>query len=495
MVRKKIAVIGAGFAGISAASYLAKAGFEVHVYEKHEGPGGRARQFKTEHGFVFDMGPSWYWMPDIIDGYFNDFGHKTNEFFDLHALDPQFQVIFSNDSIEIPANYEELTELFERLEPGAGAQLNAFMKNAKFKYDISMKDFVRKPSLTWKEFISVDLFKSAFKFDLLTNFRKYVSQYFKNEKIRAIMEFPVIFLGSSPDKIPAMYSLMNYGGYVLGTHYPSGGYFSLVEAMYKIAKKQGVTFHFDHQIDQIITKNKKVDSIVINGKSIEFDGIIASCDYHHAERLLTFENRNYTDRYWKKKTFAPSSLIYYLGLKVKLPKLTHHTLFFEHDIDKHLNSVYVEKNWPKDPLFYVCCPSKTDPTVAPEGKENLFLLMPIGLSMDDPESVREKYLKQMLNRIEQITGVENLYEQIEYKRSYCISDFIQDYHAYGGNAYGLANTLGQTAFLKPKLKNKKVENLYYAGQLTVPGPGVPPSIISGKIAANELAKDLTNFKL
>lgn len=484
--KKKIAIIGSGFSGLSAAAYTAKEGHEVHVFEKHSQPGGRARQFKTEEGYVFDMGPSWYWMPDIINNFFNDFGWNSSDFYELISLNPQFEMIFSDEKIAVPENYNDLKKLFEKIEKGAGEKLDAFMQAAKYKYNVGMQDFVSKPCHNWFEFFSPKIANSALKLDLLSNFRTYVAKYFKNEKLKMLMEFPVIFLGASPKNIPALYSLMNFGGYALGTHYPMGGFYQLVLAMQKVAKIQGAKFHFNSNVEKINTNNNKVSSLLVNGELHNFDVVIASSDYHHSESLLDENLRNYNEEYWKKKTFAPSCLIYYLGIKEKIPNLKHHTLFFENDLDNHIDCIYGDKQWPDKPLFYSCCPSKTDKHVAPENSENLFLLMPIATGINDEENIREKYLKKMLTRLEKVTGIENLYDKIEYKKSYCVSDFMTDYNAYDGNAYGLANTLNQTAVLKPKIKNKKIKNLYYTGQLTVPGPGVPPSIISGKIVANEV---------
>lgn len=487
-MKGKVAIIGAGFSGLSAAAYAAKDGWEVHVFEKHEQPGGRARQFCTPEGFVFDMGPSWYWMPDIIESFFNDFSAKSEDFFELISLNPQFQIVFEEEQLDVPENLEDFRQMLERIEPGSGEKFDKFMKAAKFKYEIGMRDFVNKPSYSWLEFSSLTIAKSAVKLDLLTNFRKYVSRYFKNEKIKMLMEFPVIFLGASPKNIPALYSLMNYGGYALGTHYPMGGFYQLVLAMEKIAKKQGANFHYNATVSHINTEKGSVKSLTINGEQLFFDAIIASSDYHHTETLLKEEERNYDENYWEKRTFAPSSLIYYLGVNEKIPNLKHHTLFFENDLDAHVAAIYNDKKWPEKPLFYCCCPSKTDENVAPKGSENLFLLLPLPIGVKDEEEVREKYLQEMLARLEKHTGIQALNSKIVYKRSYCVSDFVADYNAYGGNAYGLANTLGQTAVLKPKIRNKKLNNLFYTGQLTVPGPGVPPSIISGKIVTKEINK-------
>lgn len=485
---KKIAIIGSGFSGLSAAAYSAKSGHEVHVFEKNSSLGGRARQFTTDNGYVFDMGPSWYWMPDVIEDFFKDFNRKTSDYYELVSLNPQFEMVFSDEILAIPQDYSEMKNLFESIEKGAAKKLDEFMNDAQYKYEVGMKDFVTKPCHSWLEFVSPKIAKSALKLDLLSNFHRFVRKYFSDPKLIMLMEFPVIFLGAAPKDIPALYSLMNYGGYKLGTWYPMGGFYKVIEAMAQIGKEQGVQFHLNSNVEEIKIKNGKAGSIVVNGTEIEFDTIIASSDYHHTENLIQKEYKNYDEEYWKKKTFAPSCLIYYLGFKEKIPNLKHHTLFFENDLDLHTNEIYENKKWPTKPLFYTCCPSKTDKNVAPANGENIFLLMPVATGIDDNEETREKYFLEMMQRLEKHTKSSDLLSKIEYKKSYCINDFKKDYNAYEGNAYGLANTLNQTAVLKPSLRNKRVKNLFYTGQLTVPGPGVPPSIISGKIAATEATK-------
>ncbi|HET8810096.1 MAG TPA: phytoene desaturase family protein [Flavobacteriaceae bacterium] len=485
---KKIAVIGSGFSGLSAAAYATQSGNEVHVFEQHHQPGGRARQFVTDNGYTFDMGPSWYWMPDIIEEFFADFGSKISDFFELKSLDPQFEMIFDDEKITVPKSFDALKELFEKIEKGSGERLEKFMESARYKYEVGMKDFVNKPCYNWSEFISPKIAGSALKLNLFSDFRSYVARYFSNPKLQALMEFPVIFLGASPKEIPALYSLMNYGGYVLGTKYPMGGFYQLILAMKKVAEKQGVIFHFNAKVQKINAESDHVTSLQVNGEIHHFDAIIASSDYHHSESLLPEKYRNYAESYWEKRTFAPSCLIYYLGFNERIPNLNHHTLFFENDLDEHISSIYEEKKWPEKPLFYACCPSKTDSNVAPKGHENIFLLIPIATNLGDDETIRETYFKQMMERLEKHTKTSNLLTKLDYKKSYCTSDFVQDYNAYGGNAYGLANILSQTAVLKPKIRNKKLKNLFYTGQLTVPGPGVPPSIISGKIVAREVNK-------
>jgi len=490
----KIVVIGAGFSGLSAACYLSAAGHEVHVFEKNNEAGGRARQLKTAEGFVFDMGPSWYWMPDVLERFFSDFGYSVNELYDLHLLSPSFEIVFpGRESFIVPAGFDELCQLFESIEPGSATQLKKFLAEAERKYRLSMDELIYRPGLSITEFISTNVFRNSFSSDIFLSFSRHVRKFFSHPKLILLMEFPVLFLGARPSQIPALYSLMNYAALKLGNWYPIGGFGKVIDAMKSIAERNGTIFHFGATVQKIITGNGKVNAIRVNDDTIDCDGVIASADYHHVEEaLLDAEQRNYGAKYWEKKILAPSSLIFYLGIGKKIGRLHHHTLFFDEDLDDHINEIYGRPQWPSNPLFYACCPTKTDNTIAPPGQEAIFLLMPIAPGLEDSEELREKYFSVLMKRLEKFTG-EPISPHIIYKKSYCIKDFIADYNSYKGNAYGLANTISQTALLKPKIKNYRIKTLFYTGQLTVPGPGVPPSIISGKIAAGLLNSYLTKL--
>lgn len=487
----KIAIIGAGFAGISAAAYLSKQGYQVDVYEKNADIGGRARQLITENGYLFDMGPSWYWMPEVFEKFFNDFGYKAEDFYELQLLDPGFSVVFgADDVLNIPANFEELCALFESIETGSAKKLKAFLAEAAYKYNIGMGKLVYKPGLSLMEFADVDLIKGLFKLQVFTSFSAHVKKYFKDPRLIALMEFPVLFLGAMPEDTPALYSLMNYAGLKLGTWYPKGGFGKVIKAMKTIAEMQGAKFHTNAAVSAIDVEENQVVSLATESGTHHYDGLIAAADYHHVEeKLLNAAQRNYSEKYWDNRVLAPSCLIFYLGVNTKVARLNHHTLFFDEDLKKHSQEIYKQAQWPTKPLFYVCCPSVTDPSVAPAGHENLFVLMPLATDIKDPEAIREQYFDLIMDRLEAYTGTP-IRKHLDYKKSYCVSDFITDYNSFKGNAYGLANTLMQTANLKPTLKNKKINNLFYAGQLTVPGPGVPPSIISGNLAAQQLIKHL-----
>jgi phytoene desaturase len=489
----KIAIIGSGFSSLSASSYLTKAGHEVHIFEKNNQLGGRARQLKTDSGYTFDMGPSWYWMPDVFEKFFADFGYKVSDFYELKLLNPSFDIVFAkDDTLSIPENYEELCIVFEAIESGSSIQLKKFMAEAEFKYKTGMDNIVYKPGLSFLEFADWDIIKGSLRLQVFSSFSKHIRKYFSHPKLIALMEFPVLFLGAMPSDTPALYSLMNYAGLKLGTYYPLGGFGKIIDAMTAVAKKNGVIFHLNSAIEKIEITNNKATKVIYNGGEFNCDAVIASADYHHTEsKLLPKEYRNYDENYWNKKTFAPSCLIFYIGINKRVHRLNHHTLFFDEDLNEHSKEIYKTPQWPAKPLFYVCCPSKTDDSVAPKGHENLFLLMPVAPGLEDTEAIREHYFNIMIHRLEQKTR-QDLLPYIDYKKSYCINDFITDYNSYKGNAYGLANTLMQTAILKPKIRNKKINNLFYTGQLTVPGPGVPPAIISGKIAATQLLKHLEN---
>ena len=487
----RIAIIGSGFSGLSAACYLAKEGLEVDVYEKNASVGGRARQLKTPNGYVFDMGPSWYWMPDVFERFFQDFKYRVSDFYELKLLEPAFEIVFpGREVMQIPSDYRELCALFENIEQGSAQKLQEFMEDARFKYDIGMKKLVYKPGISVTEFFDADLIKGALRLEIFSSFSRHVRKYFSNPKLIALMEFPVLFLGAMPQDTPALYSLMNYAGLKLGTWYPVGGFGKVIEAMYRLAELQGAEFHLNAPVERILHSDRKVTGIVVNGEELAYDAVISSADYHHTEtQLLEPAARNYSQEYWNRKTFAPSCLIFYLGLRKRIGKIQHHTLFFEEELEQHSKEIYKAPEWPSQPLFYVCCPSQTDEGVAPAGHENLFLLMPIAPDLPDGPETREKYFEIMLRRLEKHVG-EDLKSSIAYKKSYCVADFKLDYNSDKGNAYGLANTLMQTAHLKPKIRNSQIRNLFYSGQLTVPGPGVPPSIISGKLAAQQVLNNL-----
>lgn len=481
---KNIAIIGSGFSALSASCYLAKQGHKVTIFEKNSTIGGRCRQFKKD-GFTFDIGPSWYWMPDIFDKFFADFGKKTSDYYQLDKLSPAYKIFFKDENITIGDTLEKICTEFERIEPGSSIPLKKFIKKAGDNYDIAINKVVLKPGVSPLELITPE---TAMRVDqFFKTISSEVRKNFKNPKLISTLEFPVLFLGAKPNKTPSFYSFMNFADFGLGTWHPKGGMYQIVLAMSSLAKSLGVTIKTDSNVSKIDVVNKSVSTITVNNNKLSFDVVLSGADYHHTETLLEEKHKQYSEKYWSKKTFAPSSLLFYIGFDKKLDNIQHHNLFFDTNFESHAEDIYDDPKWPSNPLFYANFPSKTDLTMAPEGCETGFFLIPIAPGIEDTLEIRAKYLDIILNRFERLTN-QNVKNNIIFKESFCVNDFIKDYNSYKGNAYGMANTLLQTAFLRPKLKSKKLDNLYFTGQLTVPGPGVPPALISGKLVAQLINK-------
>ena len=485
---KKITIIGSGFSALAASAYLAQSGHDVTVYEKNDAVGGRARQLKRE-GFTFDMGPSWYWMPDVFERFFADFGKKTTDYYELIKLSPAYRVYYGiEDFITIADNLADITIAFETIEKGSGKLLNDFMAEAKSNYDIAIKDLVYRPGVSPLELITVETAMKVGQF--FSNISKDVRKKFKNERLIQILEFPVLFLGAKPSDTPSFYSFMNYADFGLGTWHPKTGMFDVVRGMESLALELGVKFQTNANIEKIIVQNKTAIAIQVNGEIIASDLILSGADYHHTETLLDQEHRAYSEKYWDTRVFAPSSLLFYVGFNKKIENISHHALFFDVDFYQHAKDIYDEPQWPKEPLFYANFPSVTDLTAAPAGMESGFFLVPLAPGINDTEALREEYFEKIMDRFETLTQ-QSVKNNIIFKQSFCKNDFVSEYNSYKGNAYGMANTLMQTAFLRPKLKSNKVKNLYFTGQLTVPGPGVPPALISGKLVSELINKQFS----
>ena len=486
---QSISIIGSGFSSLSAACYLAKSGYKVSVFEKNNYIGGRARQLKRD-GFTFDMGPTFYWMPDVFDSFFEDFNSKTSDYYQLDKLSPAYKVYFEeNSTITIEDNKESILQTFESIEKGSAKKLEFFLKKAEDNYNLAIKDLVYQPGeslfeiVNAKTFLKLNLFIKTIKTD--------VEKVVKHPHLRKILEFPVLFLGAKPSNTPSFYNFMNYADFVLGTWHPKGGMYSVVQAMVSLAKSLGVSFYTNSSVSKIELSNNSVSGIVVNNEFVPSDIVLSGADYAHTEKLLNVQHRQYSDSYWKKKIFAPSALLFYIGFDKKIPSVSHHSLFFDADFELHAKEIYDNKKWPTNPLFYASFPSVTDDTVAPRNKEAGIFLIPLATGLEDTNKLREEYFEMIIERLKKHLGFD-ISKDILFKESFCVNDFKDDYNSYAGNAYGLANTLFQTHILRPKLKSKKVKNLFFTGQLTVPGPGVPPAIISGKIVSELIQKSLKN---
>ncbi len=488
-MKKRIAIIGSGFSALASASYLAKEGHQVTIYEKNDTVGGRARQYKKD-GFTFDIGPTWYWMPDVFERFFNDFDKKPSDYYTLEKLSPAYKVVFSEtESILIEDTLTKIYAAFEAEEKGSSKQLEKFITKAKSNYDIAIKDLVYRPGVSPLELITPETIKKIGAF--FSTISKDVRKQFNNEKLIQILEFPVLFLGAKPSNTPAFYSFMNYADFGLGTWHPKGGMYQVVLGMKTLAESLGVKINTNANVEKILVQNNSATGLIVNGDTITADIVLSGADYHHTETLLPLKLRQYSETYWSKKTFAPSALLFYIGFDTPIINVEHHTLFFDVDFEEHSKAIYDDPQWPENPLFYASFPSKTDSSVAPEGKEAGIFLIPLAPGIEDTEAIRETYFKKIMTRFENLTN-QTVQKNVIFKETYCLNNFIEDYNSYKGNAYGLANTLFQTAFLRPKLKSKTVKNLYFTGQLSVPGPGVPPSLISGKLVAGLIQKHNKN---
>ena len=484
-MKKNCIVIGSGFASLSAACYLAKDGWNVSVYEKNDSLGGRASQF-VKGGFTFDMGPSWYWMPDIFDKFFADFNKKTSDYYQLDKLSPAYKIFFSDDIITIGDSMDKICVEFERIESGSSKELKKFIREAQINYDIAINKIVLRPGLSPLELVTKETILKVDQF--FKTISSQVRKRFKNPKLISTLEFPVLFLGAKPSKTPSFYSFMNFADFGLGTWHPKGGMYEVIKAMQNLAIELGVTMHTSMPIDKILVSNGKATGVSSGGKIFNADVILSGADYHHSESLLEQKYRQYSEEYWDKKVFAPSSLLFYIGFDTKLKNVEHHNLFFDTDFELHAKEIYDNPQWPSNPLFYANFPSITDTSMAPKDCETGFFLVPIATNLEDTQDLRDQYFELIMNRFQLRTG-QNIRNNIIFKEAFCVKDFKERYNSYKGNAYGMANTLTQTAFLRPNLRSKKVSDLYFTGQLTVPGPGVPPALISGKLVSELIIKD------
>ena len=486
-MKKTIQIIGSGFSSLSAACYLAQGGHQVSIYEKNSSVGGRARQLKKE-GFTFDIGPSWYWMPDVFDRFFSDFGKKTSDYYTIEKLDPAYKIFFDDEIITIGDSMTKICAEFERIEKGSGIKLQKFIKKAQDNYGIAVnKILYNAPGLSPLELVSKETVIRLDQF--FKTISHEVRKNFTNPKLISTLEFPSLFLGAKPSKTPSFFSFMNFADFGLGTWHPKGGMYEVIQAMQALAIELGVSIHTNQAVEKIVVENDLAIGLMTNDEFIKSDIVLSGADYHHSETLLDKKYRQHSEAYWDKKVFAPSSLLFYIGIDKKLKNTEHHNLFFDADFEKHAEEIYDDPKWPSHPLFYANVPSKSDPSMAPEGCDALFILMPIAPNIEDTPELRNHYLEKIVKRFEEKTE-QSIQNNIIFKESFCVEDFKSEYNSYKGNAYGMAMTLLQTAFLRPKLKSYKVDNLYFTGQLTVPGPGVPPSLISGKLTSELIIKML-----
>jgi len=487
--KEKVIVIGAGFAGLTSAALLAHEGYQVKVVEKNPEPGGRARDYQKD-GYRFDMGPSWYLMPEIFDDFFKKLGKNREDYYQLTKLDPSYRVFFSpQERVDISPDRETNLELFEKYEPGGRKKLEKYLDLAEYKYNTAVNEFLYREYKNIFSFFNKKIIFKGLQLDIFSSLDSYVAKFFKNPKLQKILAYAMVFLGSSPQNAPALYSIMSHIDLNLGVWFPSKGMIAVIEGMVKLCEELGVTFEFNNPVTKIEVEGKEAHSVVTAKGAYPADIVVSTADLHHSEtRLLEPRYQTYPEKYWKKKVLAPSMFIMYVGINKKLPQIAHHNLYFQEDWNKHFDTIFKKPSWPKDPCYYVSCTSKTDDKVAPQGGENLFFLIPVAPGLDDNDQVRAQVEEETFEHFENLIG-EKIRDNIQVKRIFSHRDFISDYNALKGTALGLSHTLDQTAVFRPDHKSKKVKNLYYSGQYNHPGVGVPMTIISSVVLRDRLLKE------
>jgi phytoene desaturase len=488
MVKKKVVIIGAGFSGLAAAALLARQGFDVTVLEKNAHPGGVAGVLE-EQGFCFDLGPSWYLMPEVFERFFAQFGKRPADFFELIRLDPYYQVFFGpGDSVEISPDLERTCALFDRLEPNGGAKLREYLRLAKHKYDLALGEFLYRDYCSIFDFFQKKILLEGPRLHIFQKLDAYARRYFTSDRARKLLEYNIVFLGCSPFKSPALYSIMSHVDMTLGVYYPRGGIYQVAKALEQIAREQGVACQYATTASRITVADRTATGVVTSSGWHEAEFVVAATDYHHAEtELLESPYQSYPEQYWQRKLLAPSAFIVYLGLNRSIPHLRHHNLYLAQNWEAHFEAIFDQPAWPENPSYYVACPSKTDGSVAPPGCENLFILVPVAPGLNDSDQVREAFYEKIISHLEGLTGT-SLREAIIYKKICSQRDFSQAFNMYRGTAMGLAHTLWQTALFRPAHASRKVANLYYTGHYTHPGIGLPMVLIASQIVSAAVAR-------
>ncbi len=485
----KVVIVGGGFGGLSTACFLADEGYEVELVEKNKHVGGRASVLE-EDGYRFDMGPSWYLMPDIFERFFTKFDREPEEFYELNRLDPNYRIFFKDgDVMDVPADPEEASELFETYEEGAGEAFQRYLDKSEETYEIGMNEFVLKDRNNFRDYLSLDVAKNARGLSLIKKMQGHVENYFESDKLQQVMQYTLVFLGGSPKNTPALYNLMSHVDFNMGVYYPEGGIYSVIEAMQELGEELGVEYSTGEEVVEINRKDER-PYVKTEDRKIECDAVVSNADYAFTEtELLPDRYTTYDKDYWESKTYAPSAFLMYLGVEDELEGLEHHSLVLPEDWDSHFEKIFDNPEIPENPAYYVCNPSATDDSVAPEGESAIFILVPIAAELELGEEGREKFRELVLDDLEENTDIQ-IRDKINYEKIFAGEEFKDRYNSFNGTALGIAHTLRQTSVFRPKQRSKKMEGLYYTGQYTNPGIGMPMCLISGEHAAEKVVEDL-----
>jgi phytoene desaturase len=485
---KDVVVIGSGFGGLSTACYLADAGADVTVVEKNEQLGGRASRLEVD-GFSFDMGPSWYLMPDVFERFFGHFGKQPDDYYSLSRLDPHYRIFFKDgDQVDLLPDVEANKELFESYEPGAGEALSNYLDKSQYTYEVGMEHFVYEDRPRLRDYVDLDVLRYSWGLSLLGKMQGHVESYFDHPKLQQIMQYTLVFLGGAPTNTPALYNLMSHVDFNMGVYYPDGGMGSVVDGIVELGEELGVEFVTDQPVTEIAGREGAFAVRTEHGEEYLCDKVVSNADYAHTEQeMLPPEKRQYDADYWDSRTYAPSAFLLYLGVEGDVDALAHHTLVLPTDWNDHFETIFDRPAWPDDPAYYLCVPSKTDDSVAPEGHSNLFALVPIAAGLDDTPELRKTYRDLVLDDIAENTGVD-LRDRVVTEEIFSVDDFTERYNSMQGTALGMAHTLRQTSLFRPSRKSSTVDGLYFTGSYTTPGIGVPMCLISGQLTADVVAE-------
>lgn len=491
--KKRVEIIGAGVGGMAAANILAKTGYDVTVYEKNSEPGGRMGKLESE-GFSFDTGPSWYLMKEVFEHYFGLFGKKPDDYYELVRLNPAYKVFFeTRNPVTITDSLEQNLQVFESVEAGAAEALRKYIRSGETNYRQALQYFLYNNFNRPHTLINREVVSSLPRLlgIVAMSLHRYVSSQFKSTELQQILEYPSVFLGASPFKTPALYQLMSYLDFSEGVFYPkNGGMYSVTEGLYSLGKELGVQYKFDAEVEHIVTQSGRAEGLIVNGEVKNADIIVANSDLYHTEmQLLDKKDRSYDEHYWQKRKAGPSALLMYLGIKGSLPELEHHNLLFVKEWEKNFDDIYEKHIWPENASMYVSKTSATDKTTAPEGHENVFVLVPLPPGVTHSQEVTDEHVDKYLAQIEGLTGIHDLRERIVFKEVRTPDYFSDSFNSWQGTALGMSHTLKQSAFFRPSVKSKKLENLYYVGGGTQPGIGVPMCLISAQLVYKHLAQD------
>jgi phytoene desaturase len=483
-MKHRVVIIGGGVGGLAVACLLAKAGRQVTVLEKNEQLGGRASLLGVG-GFRFDTGPSWLLMRGVFEHFFALLDEPLENHLQLTKLTPSYRVFdaASGQQLDILSDLVRDAATFASVEPGADARLRQYLAQVAATNNLTLSRFLYTTFASKRELLIPKLIRSQ----LLTSMHREAASFFADPLLQKTISYPAIFLGTSPYRAPALYGLLNHYLFNEGVWYPKGGMYSLVEALVRIGRRQGVVHRTNVAVTKINSTDGRANGVSTQHEQFPADIVISNAGKYHTETsLLGPEQRDHSPKYWQRRSWSPSALLLYLGVNRQYDSLAHHNLLFSKNWRRNLTDIFKSSDFPQDPSLYICAPSKTDATVAPKGYENLFVLAPVSAGLQYTQHQLETFAESVLATLETQMSLPNLRQHILYKRMFCVHDFAERFNSFKGTSLGLQHTLRQSALFRPSNTGKKVQGLYFVGADAHPGVGLPPVLISAELLYKQL---------